>query len=175
MGQYFTQAQTESVLLRWGWRRLESVNPPLLSAFQGFDILKSQVGGCGGRYWIQSDRVVFVPMEGVDRQEELSRLLVETLSDIHGLNQFACAHILKSEAVSIEDAGTLHLVDQLTMGGDMMDHSPAHIYLNESGRLQLLAAILELPMDGKRSVELFGESGGQYTLTIHLGESVCKP
>lgn len=75
----------------------------------------------------------------------------------------------------IKDGGYAHLVDQVTTGGEIPDHSDAYICLDETARLALVQALTELPLTRSIRVEMFGESGGQYTLHLDLKEAeLCQ-
>ena len=49
-----------------------------------------------------------------------------------------------------------------------------YIYLDETARLALIESLIDLPSKPQSSIEMFGESGGQYTLTLSLKDAVCQ-
>ena len=65
----------------------------------------------------------------------------------------------------LRNLGSIHLEPQpLTDWGDREDHTPATIQMDPRGRDRLIAALIA----GDKSIEVYGASGGGYTLNLEV-------
>ncbi|MGL5060894.1 MAG: hypothetical protein ACRC62_13040 [Microcoleus sp.] len=73
---------------------------------------------------------------------------------------------LKAQVFAIDrNLGTIELHPQpLTEWGDREDHAPATLRMDVQGRDRLIAALIE----GRDSIEVYGESGGGYCLNLEI-------
>lgn len=78
----------------------------------------------------------------------------------------ACNQVARRKADPIDrNLGTIELHPQpLTEWGDREDHAPATLRMDVQGRDRLIAALIE----GRDSIEVYGESGGGYCLSLEI-------
>lgn len=150
-----TYAQVRSLLLRWGYAPVDPKDADHYARK-----IQEKFPEC---LWGKDDRIFFLPFGDAPVFDEYVMQICEILGNIHSMQTFDVYRIMLAEPGELRNYGSIQIEPQpLTDWGDREDHAPAEIRLDNRGRNQLIAALIE----GRDSITVAGSSGGGYDLAL---------